>query len=375
MKLAQLASKVKSTQKYFLKELKNECQIATDLIGAQISRETNQALFTKLAAERLDPFELVKQDLLDFNREIMDHLYTGEPELDNITQYYFKFPGKHFRPTIMLLLSRALAGYSENDFKLHQPHRGQQTFSQVIEMIHCSSLIHDDVIDRGEIRRGQEAIHKKVGNKTAVMGGNYLISTASYVCTLLEDMRLMDLVSQIMENLTKGELIQAEGQCESLEEHLVSYCHKTYFKTASLIAHGCKGIGLYSGYPNECFEFGKHLGLGFQYIDDILDFTGDKKTLGKPNLNDMKEGLATGPILFAVPHNDTLLEAVNRKFKGSEDTKLGQRLADQYGIEITRNLALYHLDMALKNLHFIPNDSFAYKALASMAAKIYDRVS
>jgi len=371
MKLAQaLVSK-----KYFMKELYNECQVACDLLGKQISKETNENLFKQLVSEKLDPFKLIKDDVIDFNREIMDNLYTGEAEIDNITQYYFKFPGKHFRPTIMLTLSRALQGSSELDFKEHKPLRGQMVFAQVIEMIHCSSLIHDDVIDKGETRRGQEAIHRKVGNKTAVMGGNYLISTASYVCTLLDDMRLMNLISEIMENLSKGELIQAEGACESLEEHVISYCHKTYFKTASLIAHGCKGIGYFSGYPDECFEFGKHLGLGFQYIDDILDFTGDKKTLGKPNLNDMKEGLATGPVLYSIPHDPSLLEVVQRKFKESGDIEHGQQAALQYGIEITRNLALYHLDMALKSLHFIPKDSFAFNALGSLSAKIYDRIS
>ena len=80
-------------------------------------------------------------------------------------------------------------------------------FSQVVEMIHCSSLIHDDIIDSGQTRRGLVTVHNKVGNKAAVFGGNYLISTASYICSELDDIRLLDLISKIIENLTMGELI------------------------------------------------------------------------------------------------------------------------------------------------------------------------
>lgn len=111
-------------------------------------------------------------------------------------------------------------------------------------MIHCSSLIHDDVIDSGEMRRGMEAVHMKVGNKAAVLGGDYLISTASYICSELDNLTLLQLISKIIENLSKGELIQADALNEDLTEYIVSYVHKTYFKTASLIAYGCYGMGV-----------------------------------------------------------------------------------------------------------------------------------
>lgn len=241
-------------------------------------------------------------------------------------------------------------------------------------MIHCSSLIHDDVIDSGETRRGQTAVHKTVGNKAAVMGGDYLISTASLMCSELNDMRLIELISAIMENLARGELIQAEDVEGDVEGMLANYCHKTYFKTAALVAYGCKGIGLYGKEAEKCFEFGKHLGMAFQYIDDVLDFVGDEKMLGKPKLNDMKEGLATGPVLFACAHDRGLVEVVERRFGRDGDIERAREAAERFGIETTRRLALIHLVRALQALDFIDKESFAYSALVSLAIKIYGRV-
>ena len=193
------------------------------------------------------------------------------------------------------------------------------------------------------------------------------------MCSDLNDLKLIELISAIMENLARGELIQSDATGGDIEGLLVNYCHKTYFKTAALIAHGCKGIGLYGRDSEKCFEFGKHLGMAFQYIDDVLDFVGDEKMLGKPKLNDMKEGLATGPVLFACAHDEKLLEVVERRFGNEGDIEMAREAAEKFGIETTRRLALMHLVRALEALDFIEKQSFAYSALASLAIKIYGR--
>ena len=364
-----------SKLKFFVEELLEDCNLLLSLKGKTFTAEENKNFFETNFNSKIDPFDLIKQDMQDFNKNIQNYLDSGYNSLDYITKYYFKHPGKHIRPAIVLILAKSLTGFSYEEFSAKEIHHCQRIFSQVIEMIHCTSLIHDDVIDSGETRRGQTAVHKEVGNKAAVIGGDYLISTASLICSDLGDLRLIELISAIMENLARGELIQSETNEYEIDYLLASYCHKTYFKTASLIAHGCKGIGLYGGYPDKCFEFGKHLGLAFQYIDDVLDFTGSHKALGKPNFNDMKEGLATGPILFACVHDSSLLEAIKRKFTGKDDLDRGREAALRFGIEPTRRLALYHLVRSLEALSFIPKDSFAYSALSSLAIKIYDRIS
>lgn len=361
--------------KYFIQELSEDCNIISSLKGKIFDPNDNKKFLESNFKSDLDPFDLVKPDILDFNRDIQSYLDSGDVSLDFITQYYFKYPGKHIRPTIALILSRVLNGSSFEEFYKHEIHHSQKIFSQVIEMMHCSSLIHDDVIDNGEKRRGQIAVHKKVGNKPAILGGDYLISTASLISTDLNDIKLIELISTILENLSIGELIQLDTKEGDLDTLLYSYCHKTYLKTAALIANGCKGIGYYGGYPEKCFEFGKHLGLAFQYIDDILDFIGDEKTLGKPKLNDIKEGIATGPVLFACAHDPSFINLIQRKFSEPDDIFIANEAALKYGIETTRRLALIHLTKSLESLDFIPKDSFAYSALSSLALKVYDRVA
>jgi geranylgeranyl pyrophosphate synthase len=371
------SSGIKLSQKYLTNYLLQECELACSIPDISITPQINQDLFLSLDKFKHNPMSFIEQDIKHFNESIQHKVKTGNSDIDDITQYYFRFPGKNIRPAILLLLARALNRQDREEFPTYEITESQKTFAQVIEMVHVSSLIHDDVIDKGEIRRGQTAIHLKVGNRNAVLGGDYLISTASFICTELEDMRLLKLLSRIFENLAKGELIQAQNEegNQGLQQQIINYCHKTYFKTASMIAYGCEGIGLQVDCPEDAHNFGKHLGLAFQYVDDILDFTSDKKTLGKPNLNDMKEGLATGPVLFASKDDTKLQKIILRKFQEKGDIEYSLRAANQIGLDKTRYLALQHLHKALDSLHKIPKDSFAYEVLASLAAKIYNRVS
>lgn len=354
--------------------LQSDCELILSLKSQQFDRESNKALFSSVFPQKIDPFEILKKDMQNFTKNIELAVAAGEDSLDYVTQYYFKNPGKHIRPTIALALAKAIN--SENGaFEMARIKDEQMIFAQVIEMIHCSSLIHDDVIDNGETRRGQIAIHNKVGKKKAVLGGDYLIATASLMCSTAGDMRLMNLISAIMENLARGELIQADSSSVNEDNSLVEYCHKTYFKTASLIAHCCKGIGLYGQEPEKCFEFGKHLGLAFQYVDDILDFTGSSKTLGKPAMNDLKEGLITGPVLFASLYSQELIELLERGCSEEGDLTKAQEIVLSSGIETTRRLALIHLQRALHSVSFIGTDTPAFAVLTSLASKVYSRIS
>jgi geranylgeranyl pyrophosphate synthase len=341
------------------------------LKGVKFSPEENLSLF-KPFSPKLDVFDLVRQEMHDFSKSIENSLESSDNSLNFISQYYFKNPGKNIRPTIALVLAKAINDQGNIFDSKILPE--QMIFSQVIEMIHCSSLIHDDVIDNGLTRRGQESIHTKVGKKFAVIGGDYLIATASLLCTTIGDMRLMKLISSIFENLTRGELIQSDSSLSNLDDLLVEYCHKTYFKTASLISHTCRGIGMYGKEEEKCFEFGKHLGLAFQYIDDVLDFVGTSKTLGKPALNDLKSGVVTGPVLFAAYFQKELGEMMERDFSEDGDLAFAQQAAIEFGVEATRRLALNHLKLAVDAIGFV-NQGSAFDALVSLAGKVYARKS
>ena len=354
--------------------LHKDCELILSLKNQRFDPLSNKSLFSSTFPQKLDPFDLLKKDMQNFTKNIENAVAIDEPGLDFITQYYFKHPGKHIRPTIALALARAINSvqgkFGESHIKTEQ-----MIFAQVIEMIHCSSLIHDDVIDNGEMRRGQVAIHKRVGKKPAVLGGDYIIATASLLCSTTGDMRLMTLISAIMENLARGELIQADSNPSDLDNLLVEYCHKTYFKTASLIAHCCEGIGLYGQEPAKCFEFGKNLGLAFQYVDDVLDFVGNTKTLGKPAMNDLKNGVVTGPVLFSAFFKPEIVEMLERGFSEEGDLESAGELALEFGVEATRRLALIHLEKALEAVDFVGTDSPALEVLRSLASKVYGRIS
>lgn len=354
--------------------LQADCELILTLKNQKFDSQSNKLLFASGFPQKIDPFELLKKDMQNFTKNIENAVAAGDESLDYVTQYYFKNPGKHIRPTIALALAKAINS-EKGEFENVGIKNEQMIFAQVIEMIHCSSLIHDDVIDNGETRRGQIAIHNKVGKKKAVLGGDYLIATASLLCTTTGDMRLISLISAIMENLARGELIQADSSAINQDNSLVEYCHKTYFKTASLIAHCCKGIGLYGQEPDKCFEFGKHLGLAFQYVDDILDFTGSNKTLGKPAMNDLKEGLITGPVLFASFFNHELIDLLERGFSEEGDLDKAREIVLAHGIETSRRLALLHLQRALQSLDFIGTETPAFSVLTSLASKVYSRIS
>lgn len=354
--------------------LHKDCELILSLKNQRFDPTSNKSLFSSTFSQKIDPFDLLKKDMQDFTKNIENAVAISEPGLDFVTQYYFKHPGKHIRPTIALALARAINSV-EGEIEKSLVKSEQMIFAQVIEMIHCSSLIHDDVIDNGETRRGQVAIHKKVGKKRAVLGGDYIIATASLLCTTTGDMRLMTLISAIMENLARGELIQADSNPSDLDNLLVEYCHKTYFKTASLIAHCCRGIGLYGQEPEKCFEFGKNLGLAFQYVDDILDFVGSSKNLGKPAMNDLKEGVVTGPVLFSAYFQPEIVEMLERGFSEDRDLEKTREFVLEFGIEATRRLALIHLEKALQAVEFVGIDSPAIEVLRSLASKVYGRIS
>lgn len=353
-------------------QLKKDCELILSLKGKTFAAEENLEMF-KMFTPKIDLFDLVKQDMQNFSKNIEKALENNDQDLNFITQYYFKHPGKNIRPTIALVLAKAIND-NLGDIAKSRIKTEQMLFAQVIEMIHCSSLIHDDVIDNGLTRRGQVSVHTKVGKKSAVIGGDYIIATASLLCTTTNDMRLMKLISAIFENLTRGELIQADSSLTNLDDLLVEYCHKTYFKTASLLSHCCKGIGMYGQEEEKCFEFGKHLGLAFQYIDDVLDFIGSSKTLGKPAMNDLKSGVVTGPVLFAAHFKKEIVEMMERSFSEEGDLDFAQQAALEFGVEATRRLALIHLKMAVEAVSFVHKGS-ALDALVSLAGKVYARQS
>lgn len=238
-------------------------------------------------------FDLVHQDLCRVEEEFRLESVASEDAVTRIAGHLQKSGGKRMRPTLVLLTSKLFAG--------RDPATSVQ-LAAVVELIHTATLIHDDVIDEAETRRGDSSTNAIWGNQTAVLAGDWLYMQAFQIALRLRDFHLLDLLISLTQRMVEGELLQARliGRVVQREEYLELVDRKT----ASLFS-ACARLGAIAGNANEEEEnrlghFAWNLGMAFQLIDDVLDFTATEDVLGKPVGSDLREGKITLPLLVAL---------------------------------------------------------------------------
>lgn len=274
----------------------------------------------------LDPFKAVDPDLRPLSDSLKDLVGIDHPVLNKVARHLFEMQGKRFRPTVILLMAQASGTHRQDPVFAKQ-----KRLAEVIEMIHTASLIHDDVIDIADSRRGTKTVHKMFGNKVAVLAGDFLLARASLLLARLRNTDAMELVATILEDMVHGEMMQARAEPEDLLtfDH---YILKNYMKTGSLISLSCQAAAVLGGAEMEsdtalaCRNFGRHLGVAYQLIDDMLDFTASEELLGKPALADMRQGLATAPALFAAQMYPEMDELIKRQFSQESDLEVRSRV-------------------------------------------------
>ncbi|XP_059668763.1 solanesyl diphosphate synthase 3, chloroplastic/mitochondrial isoform X2 [Cornus florida] len=289
------------------------------------------------------------------------------PKLASAAEYFFKMgvEGKRFRPTVLLLMATALNVHIPGpapdgvvDTLSTELRTRQQCIAEITEMIHVASLLHDDVLDDADTRRGIGSLNAVMGNKLSVLAGDFLLSRACVALASLKNTEVVSLLATVVEHLVTGETMQmtsTSAQRCSMEYYL----QKTYYKTASLISNSCKAIALLAGQTAEvsmlAYEYGKNLGLAFQLIDDVLDFTGTSASLGKGSLSDIRHGIVTAPILFAIEEFPQLRAIVDRGFDSPADVDLAlDYLGKSRGIQRTRELATKHANLASSAIDSLP---------------------
>merc|ERR1712054_631613 len=231
----------------------------------------------------------------------------------------------------------------------------QLQLGQITEMIHVASLIHDDVLDEADTRRGGEAVHKMYSNKMGVLAGDYLLARASVLLAKLDNVDVVQIMASALDALVQGEIMQIKSAPNDMLE-MSYYLRKSYYKTASLICDACKSCAILGGHSIDsdvtiaAEKFGYHLGMAYQIIDDILDFTGASASLGKPAQADMELGLATAPILFAAEANSELRPLIERRFKNEGDIQTAVALATQTDCDArSALLILMHMVLSRKS--------------------------
>ena len=315
-------------------------------------------------------FSPVEADLRLLSENLIQLVGTRHPILSLAAEHLFGAGGKRVRPAIVLLISRATM--LEQD--ITPRHR---RLAEITEMIHTASLVHDDVVDESEMRRGVPTVHSLFDNRVAILAGDFLFAQSSWYLANLDNLEVVKLLSEVIMNFAAGEIQQGVSRFDTTIT-IEAYLEKSYYKTASLIANSSKAAGLLSDVSAESSEhlygYGRHLGLAFQIGDDILDFIGSKDTLGKPAGSDLKSGILTAPALFALEEKPYLEVLIEREFAQAGD--LEQALAliqDSRGIERSHELAAHHSQIAVEHLADLPS-SESRQALINMADYVLSRL-
>lgn len=308
------------------------------------------------AAPEVDAFGLVADDIALLSDAVRSQLEAKHADLTASAQHFFGAgnarQGKRVRPVIVLLMGQATAAAGHAGAHDAAAER-QRRLASITEMIHTASLVHDDVLDAADTRRGGDAVHKMYSNKAAVLSGDFLLARASVALARLERASVTQEMAKSLEALVQGEIMQLKSSAEerlSLEYYLT----KSYCKTASLMAFSCKSAALLSDHAIDsevavaAEKFGYHFGLAFQVIDDLLDFTGTADELGKPGLQDMALGLTTAPVLYAADEFPELKALIERKFAKPGDVELSAELVGRSrGLARTKELATFHAQAAV----------------------------
>lgn len=304
---------------------------------------------------------------LDFNLKNMTK--AKNPILYAAAEHLFHAGGKRLRPAIVLLIAKL------TPTKILDVHR---RLAEITEIIHTASLVHDDVLDECSTRRGVKTVHNTFSTKVAVLAGDFLFAQSSWYLANLGNLNVVQTISKVIIDFAEGEVKQGLINFD-LHLSLSEYMEKSFYKTASLIAAGCKGASMLSKeddiISNCAYNYGKYIGLAFQIIDDILDIVGSSNTLGKPIGSDFKNGNLTSPILFALAEEPLLITFIDREFCNMGDFETSLILINRSsGLQQARDLANEYIQAAL-NCVDVNKNLNSILGLKRIMTHILDRVS
>ncbi|MGK7883438.1 MAG: solanesyl diphosphate synthase [Crocosphaera sp.] len=292
-------------------------------------------------------FSPVENDLHLLTDNLKRLVGARHPILGAAAEHLFDAGGKRIRPAIVLLVSRA----TMLDLEITSRHR---RLAEITEMIHTASLVHDDVVDEAALRRNVPTVNSLFDNRIAVLAGDFLFAQSSWYLANLDNLQVVKLLSEVIRDFAEGEIFQGINRFDT-SLTLEAYLDKSYYKTASLMANSAKSAAILSDASSEVidslYNYGKYLGLAFQIVDDILDFTSPTEVLGKPSGSDLISGNITAPALLAMEEKPYLETLIKREF--SEEGDIEEALSiisESQGIERSQELAAYHAKLALKQL-------------------------
>jgi octaprenyl-diphosphate synthase len=301
-------------------------------------------------------FEPIRADLELVDREFARHVQSQVELIPTIGKYIQTSGGKRVRPAVLLMAAR-LGGYDGDRAVL---------YAAVVEFIHTATLVHDDIIDESEMRRGRAAVHSRWGNDITVLLGDYLYIKSMALALTHDHLDIVRVLCDVTLRMIEGELYQLtkNGDADLSEDEHFDIIRR---KTAYLFG-GCAQIGGMLGQVTReqeqaLQEYGFNLGIAFQLVDDLLDFTGDLTALGKPVGADLREGKMTLPLIHLLQQDDgragTIVRDIIASRSASDDqwNELLRLLKDQRSIDYAYRRAVEFADRAKKLLYAFPPSS------------------
>lgn len=292
---------------------------------------------------------LVADDLVAIEAELERHLNPHLPLVREVAGHILFSGGKRLRPLLLVLAARMC------------DYRGQydKTFSISLEYLHAATLLHDDLIDDAEMRRGRPVAHALWGNATTILVGDFLLARALSIAAGTGNIEIIKVVSGITEDMSQGEIqqINRKGDLALSEKE---YREIIWRKTAVLFEGACRSAALLAAASPQQTEalsrYGANLGLAFQMADDLIDYTSDTKVLGKNAGADLREGKLTLPVIAALRaadgrDRDRMAAIIRNPAFTTEDFEAFKRLLERYGALVyTREKALEHVRLAKEAL-------------------------
>ena len=304
----------------------------------------------------------VKSDFAAVDAAIIEHLSSQVPMVEKIGQYIIESGGKRLRPLLVLLSARA-CGYQQ------QQHI---TLAAVVEFIHTATLLHDDVVDTSDLRRGKPTANNKWGNSSSVLVGDFLYSRAFQMLVSIGNIDVMGTLSNATNVIAEGEVLQLLN-AKNPDVSEADYLHVILGKTAMLFEAASQTGAQMAQASSEQTEalrrFGRHLGVAFQLIDDLMDYTGDQTSMGKNVGDDLAEGKPTLPLIHAMAHatgdERKLIRKAIRQGSCDEIDKIQSILIRCGSLDYTRARATQETQDALDCLNIV-NDSPYKQSLAEL---------
>ncbi len=291
----------------------------------------------------------VIRELDRFEKEFLRTLKTDVKLINSVIAYVAAHKGKRLRPLLIFLIANL---------------EGESTWESIeaaviVELIHTATLIHDDIVDEADLRRGAASVNAVWNNQVSVLVGDFLFSQALQKMVLLDNMAINRVISKVTIQMSEGELLQIErAQAYDLDED--TYFRMISDKTASLISAACQLGALTSSerkayLPKSFWEFGEYLGRAFQIQDDLLDYLGDESVVGKPVGNDLKESKITLPLLFALTNSengqaDRIRDMLDKDTAVENFEEIRDFVVENGGVDYCRQRAEEYVDMALQIL-------------------------